>query len=330
MKRLSFILLLAAAAAPVFAGPLTVAPHLLPYLAEEHFQVPADLRFPREISDAVNRGMVGGKRVRPLLCYLSAGVLGTPPETVKELACAVEYVHNASLIHDDVIDASTQRRNDPTLWVQKTVKEAVVIGDWLMAEGVKLAARARSPHQVPTLLNTIQEMTRGEAQQANALREGSYDIRQWTEVANAKTGVLFAWALTAPAREAGVSETLLASLDRLGLILGQLFQAQDDIKDSYDERGEMNLVLLEAAQMDQADPLGRDFRPETLTEARRRVAHLLRSNGERALAEIDAIVGHAQPRWDTLTATVFAPEHDVCVQNLRAFAVLVSSPPAGL
>lgn len=328
LKLVSVLALLLCA--PGFSGPtLPAPPGIQPFLTDSHYQVPNDLAFPVEISGVLNaEALRHGKRVRPLLCFLAGGMLGVAPIELEKLACSVEFVHNASLIHDDVIDASAQRRGQPSLWAQTTVKQAVTIGDWLLAEAVKLVDRPQGSPHVSRVLGVIQEMTRGEVRQAKLLSDGTYNLEQWKLVANSKTGVLFGWALSAPAVELGMDEHTIALYTELGLLMGQVFQAQDDIQDSYDERGELNLALLLAAETDGVSPLAQNFSDTALQAGRRGTVAFIRDSAARLQAILRELTASSEAWWKKSGAE--PTERALCVQGLSALAAFFSTPPPGL
>jgi len=315
----------ALAASPLLPVPEEVAP----YMADRYFRVSADVRFPRAISTVLNQSCLRhGKRVRPLMCYLSAGMVGVPARHVVWLAKIAEFTHSASLIHDDVIDASTHRRGEPSLWARTSAKQAVMTGDWLIVEAVKLAHRPEDSRHLPPLLDTIQEMARGEVLQARVLKQGSYTLEEWQRIADSKTGVLFAWALSAPALEYGMPESVVAGMRKLGFTLGRLFQAQDDMQDALDERGEVNLVLREAAAFEGTSPLSPTFREDSLQAGRARVLDFLKTQGAEA-GEL-ARQMHAQTE-DWWKQQGFASSHllrQSCASALLDLVGLFSRTPA--
>jgi hypothetical protein len=314
------------------AGPrLPVPEHIQPFLTDLHFKVPDDLVFPAEISGILNaEALAHGKRVRPLLCFLAGGMLGLAPIELANLACSVEFVHNASLIHDDVIDASTHRRDNPSLWAQTSVKQAVTIGDWLLAEAVKLVDRPNGSPHVSRILGVIQEMTRGEVRQAKLLQTGTYGLEDWKAVANSKTGVLFGWALSAPAVELGMDAHTIEKYNELGLVMGQVFQAQDDIQDSFDERGELNLALLLAARHIGVSPLSPTLSEEALKVGRQGAAKFIRMQAVQLQRIMAELIASSTAWWRDHGKNRSWEQRDICITGLAVLGRFFTSPPPRL
>jgi len=235
----------------------------------------------------------GGKRLRALLTFLAARVQGSAiPEAAIYGAAAVELIHAASLVHDDLIDQSPHRRGRPTIHEKWHHDAALLTGDYLFA----LAARAISRTGDIRLLDYIGEaavaICEGEmssVQQAEPLEEA---LAQYTFKVARKTAVLFEAAGRVGARCGGAGEETIAALGRFGFALGMSFQILDDVLDyTGDERelgkpaggdlrrGLITLPLIYAVAYDDADGflhrlverLGDDLPPEELEEALQRV-----------------------------------------------------------
>ncbi|MBY0371172.1 polyprenyl synthetase family protein [bacterium] len=308
------------------AGPVLPKPDLLNrFLTDRNFQLPADQRFPRQITQLLNRvALREGKRVRPLLCFLSAGTLGGKPHSVRPLACVVEFVHTASLLHDDVLDVSADRRGKPSLWAMTSVKSAVLNGNYLLAEAIRMAAELEEKSHVLTMLESIKEMTRGEVLQSAILKRGSCTLEDWNQIADAKTGVLFIWSLSAPAREYGLHPEVGADLEELGRILGRLFQARDDLLDAPEERGEVNRVLLRAAEIEGISPFAKEFRPDSLAQAAEETLAYLKAEGTRAEALIEKISKSADAIWEDQPFATDTGYQKSCVQSLIGLTRLLT------
>lgn len=253
--------------------PFPIPEAIRPYLAPERFHV--DSEDGVELTPIVDRALLqGGKRIRPLLCYLSGGLAGVGPERLAPLACIAEWAHGASLMHDDVIDGSPERRGRPSLWRLTSVKKAVLLGDWLLARLVRLALRT-APDSADGILKVIQGMVEGEFLQDSLLTQGRYDEADWERVAFLKTGLLFQWATRSPAVVAGLPEGIVDRFEAFGRKLALIFQKRDDLEDA-DERGEINAVLLRAAGRAGGSPLAAEFPATAISAARGEVAAELR------------------------------------------------------
>jgi len=250
------------------ALPYYVPPEVLPYLADVRFHIPND----GEIStiDLINGQLGNGKRLRPLLCYLGAGMLGMGPEKVESLACAAEWAHNASLFHDDVLDDSETRRGKPTLWKLTDVKGAVLLGDKLLAALTRKVMKNGGIAAADSILEVIDKMTEGEFLQRKIIEEGSFRRADWDQIALFKTGLLFSWSLAAPAVVSESPEAVIRNFQSIGEDLGRMFQLRDDIEDSFspDELGQINLVFLRSSELSGASALRPDLQSGDVVSAR--------------------------------------------------------------
>ncbi|MEU6709306.1 polyprenyl synthetase family protein [Streptomyces wuyuanensis] len=176
----------------------------------------------------------GGKFVRAALALLSCEAASGEPRMALTAAVAVELVHNASLLHDDIIDGETIRRGRPALWVDIGVPGAILAGDALFFAAVQaLTAAPRWERSVPVLLACVQALIEGEF--ADVLMESSVDTGedQVLAVAAAKTGVLLACACELGAIAANASAKRAAHLRAFGSNLGIAFQNADDLIDVW-------------------------------------------------------------------------------------------------
>ena len=173
-----------------------------------------------------------GKRIRPLCVLLAARLGGRGfDRTVRDLAMAVELVHAATLLHDDVIDEGTERRGASTARVVYGNSASILGGDHLLTVALRRVASS-APHGVLTqLIEVIAEMVRAEAVQLE--RRGRFEPSRQTylDVISGKTAALFRWGLWAGGVVAELSEVELAALSAAGVALGMAFQLVDDAID---------------------------------------------------------------------------------------------------
>jgi octaprenyl-diphosphate synthase len=205
--------------------------------------VAADLRnFEREI-DALPRGgdlirssaghllELGGKHLRPMCVVLAAKQGAGFGEAARQLAVAVELVHSATLLHDDVVDNGETRRGSPTSRMIYGNAASIFAGDWLLIEALRRIRSARLPGLLDEMLDIIEEMILAEAVQlANRGRINS-SIGDYFKVVEGKTAALFRWAMHAGASAGELDTAECAMLERYGLHLGVAFQAVDDLLD---------------------------------------------------------------------------------------------------
>lgn len=174
---------------------------------------------------------LGGKRLRPM-CVILASKLGSGfAAPAREIAIAVELVHAATLLHDDVVDLGERRRGADAARTLYGNATSVFAGDWLLIEALRRVRRARIEGTFDRLLEVIDEMILAESIQLDA--RGTLDLSrsQWLEVVEGKTAALFRWAMWAGGRAGGLSEHDCAALEDFGMNLGVAFQAVDDALD---------------------------------------------------------------------------------------------------
>ncbi|MFN7755776.1 MAG: polyprenyl synthetase family protein [Holosporales bacterium] len=174
----------------------------------------------------------GGKRIRPLLLVATARLFN-PNATPYALAAAVEFIHTATLLHDDVVDASNTRRNKPSANALWNNKAPVLVGDFLFSRAFQLMVQANDIAILKVLADTANTIAEGEVLQLAA--QGNVDLTeaQYLEIINAKTAVLFAAALEVGGRAGGADTTTALKLHQAGACLGMAFQLLDDALD-YD------------------------------------------------------------------------------------------------
>jgi geranylgeranyl pyrophosphate synthase len=170
----------------------------------------------------------GGKRLRPLLCYLAAPTDRKPPY---EAALAVELIHMATLVHDDQLDAAPLRRGRPTVWATHGPGVASATGDYLFARAfAELTATGEMP-AVAILSDACLALAQGEILQREQAGSPDTTVDQYLARCLLKTGRLFAAAAMLGGRLGGADGDALAVLDRFGRALGLAFQIADDILD---------------------------------------------------------------------------------------------------
>ncbi|MGD9482750.1 polyprenyl synthetase family protein [Streptomyces sp. TRM70308] len=170
------------------------------------------------------------KSVRPALVLLACRAVGGDARDALDAAVAVELVHNASLLHDDVIDGDPLRRGRPSLWAAKGLPAAILVGDALFFAAVQTLGEA--PHAavtVPALLESVQTLIEGEYR--DCVQEAAVGVREddVLVVAAAKTGELLACACALGAVAGGAGPERVAALRAFGRHLGIAFQCVDDV-----------------------------------------------------------------------------------------------------
>ncbi|HOX32427.1 MAG TPA: polyprenyl synthetase family protein [Spirochaetales bacterium] len=184
-----------------------------------------------------------GKLLRPALLVIGSrfGKAGARVDEarVDALAAAVELLHVATLIHDDVIDEAELRRGRPTLHTRFGQKEAVLAGDWLFSRCFRLAAESAGPGNAQALARLIGAICAAEIEQDLGARRYSTSVRRYYRTIAGKTAALFSLALHAGAAEAKAPARTAQALRRAGYDIGMAFQIIDDILDCESSPGEL-------------------------------------------------------------------------------------------
>ena len=172
----------------------------------------------------------GGKRLRPLLIHL----VSDDHERALSCSVAIELVHTATLVHDDLVDSAPMRRGRPTAWHAHSERAAISAGDYLFARGFAELAAARDLEGVRILSEACLALVRGEALQRHQQHRPDTSVDEYLQRIALKTGKLFEAACLLGSRD--------PRLGRFGLLLGIAFQVADDILDCTGEEEETGKV----------------------------------------------------------------------------------------
>ena len=172
----------------------------------------------------------GGKRVRPAVALLSAGLFAADRDHAVSLAAAVEMLHTATLVHDDLIDRALLRRGIPTLNAKWSPDATVLTGDYLFARAASFAAQTESVRVMNIFAETLMVIVNGEIRQKFA-NEATLSREGYFQRIHAKTASMFALAAEAGAVLGATSETAIRSMRRYGRETGMAFQIVDDVLD---------------------------------------------------------------------------------------------------
>ena len=278
----------------------------------------------------------GGKRLRPMLVLAAARLCGYQGEAHRQLAAAVEFVHTATLLHDDVVDESSQRRGRPTANLLWDNKSSVLVGDFLFARSFQLMADTGSMEVMRILANASATMSEGEVLQLTAAQDIATTEDTYLQIIRGKTAALFSAATESGAVLAGADEALRRALFDYGDALGIAFQIVDDlldygaggagigknIGDDFRER-KLTLPVIKAIAAGDADE--RAFWQRTIGRGRQDEGDL-----ETALAILDRRGALRAARADALgwaaraqAALASAPGHDLrpILSDLAEFVV---------
>ncbi len=203
-----------------------------------------------ELADPVARAVVylvtaGGKRLRPALVLLS-GAAGPAPDrkALIDTAAAVELIHTATLIHDDIIDQSPVRRAQPTFHARWGTERAVLMGDYLYATAFTVLARLRAPSVMQVMADVCRQLCRGELREVEARFRLDLSEEEYLQIIEDKTASLIAGCCRAGASLSGCEARVVEQFARFGLHVGLAFQIVDDCLDLSGDAARLGKSIL--------------------------------------------------------------------------------------
>lgn len=205
---------------------------------EELMRAQADGHHP-ELRAALHHLLgAGGKRIRPTLVLLTGNMLGADPDKLITLAAAVEMLHTATLVHDDLIDGALLRRGNPTLNARWSPASTVLTGDFIFARAAKLAAETDCLPLMRLFAETLAIIVNGELTQLFSSRDIA-NRENYNQRIFAKTASLFEMSARGAAMISPVDEATVEAMQDYGYQLGMAFQIVDDILDFNGEQAEV-------------------------------------------------------------------------------------------
>jgi octaprenyl-diphosphate synthase len=207
------------------------------YLEEALPRINAYLEQQTELLDPLVRPVAahvlsaGGKRLRPLLTILTARGLGHEMDDLLPLACSMELLHSATLLHDDILDGADLRRGRPASHIVFGKTETILAGDVLLALANKLVAEYGVPGLTVVLAEAVMRTASGEVREIAATRKASLSLDEYMDIITGKTAFLFQGACRCGAIIADADKQTADAVARFGLHLGIAFQLSDDALD---------------------------------------------------------------------------------------------------
>ncbi len=268
---------------------------LAPRLEQLNDIIAAELRSGNSLMDTVIGGYLSrrGKQLRPILVMLTAEMLGHDGDNVIDAAASVEILHNASLIHDDVVDDSDRRHGQATINAVWTNHIAVLVGDFFVSTSLQLALRTGDPRVIGVIGSLGRLLSLGEMDQIYNAREHTLSEDAYFEVISHKTASLFEACVEMGCYCSGVDDDRLERVRRFASLLGLCFQIKDDIFDYYDSA---NI----------GKPTGNDLREGKVTLP---LIHALTRSGHPRSEEMMAVVRKDSMTEDDIEALIeFAKE----------------------
>ena len=217
------------------SGIRDIREYLAPRLERTEALIAASLRSDIRLLDETNRSLLShsGKMIRPMISLLCSGAAGVPGEDSIRFAAATELLHNATLLHDDVVDGSPTRRGQPTVLSILGGPASVLIGDFWLVKciGCILAADRYSEEVIRLFAGTLSDLAEGEMLQLQKSSECDTTEDDYLRIIYCKTASLFVTACRSAALSVGAPEAAMEALASYGRNLGLAFQIKDDILD---------------------------------------------------------------------------------------------------
>lgn len=176
----------------------------------------------------------GGKRMRPMLVFLTARNLGEVTDVTQNAALGLELLHTASLVHDDVVDESAERRGAPSVNAAYNNKVAVLVGDYILSTALLRVALSDNHRIVQHLAQLGRKLAAGEVLQLSNISNQEISEDVYYQVIDQKTAVLFESCCILGAISVGASDEMIEKTAKFGHNVGMIFQIRDDIFDYYD------------------------------------------------------------------------------------------------
>lgn len=174
-----------------------------------------------------------GKMLRPALTIIASNIVGGASEKTFWAALAVEMMHNATLVHDDIVDDANKRREMPTFRANNGDKKAVLYGDYLFSKSLECVVKTNDFRIINTIANTTGEMSIGEIKQMNESGGLSTEEQEYYDIIYKKTASLFVCSLMVGYYSSCDTNQWEERIKNIGLNLGMAFQIKDDLLD-YD------------------------------------------------------------------------------------------------
>ncbi|MBQ4005581.1 MAG: polyprenyl synthetase family protein [Muribaculaceae bacterium] len=219
---------------------------------------------------------VKGKQLRPLLALLSARLFGGVNDAALHAAAAVEMLHNASLIHDDVLDLASERRGAPTINSMWDNHVAVLVGDYFVTGALRCAVHTRNSDILNELAKMGSDLSLGEIDQVWHAKSRDIDEAGYLRIVEQKTASLFECCVAVGGYASHAPALQLDALRRYARLLGVAFQIKDDTFDYFDDP-----VV--------GKPTGNDLREGKITLP---LIYALRQSHHPERADMCAIIGH--------------------------------------
>ena len=261
----------------------------------------SDIPLIKKISDYIVTA--GGKRMRPIVLMLIARALGYQGKEHIFLATMIEYVHTASLLHDDVVDESDLRRGKPTAGFKWGNAAAILTGDFMYSRAFQLMVRTQNLRICEIVAGAVNRVSEGEVIQLLNIHDTTLDEARYFDVIERKTGVLFEAAARMASVVVGASKEVEDKMAEYALCLGRAFQIIDDVLDYTGSKDNIGKNL------------GTDLREGKMTMP---LIYALRHCPEEDAKIIRTAVSSNDPDLESVTRVILASgATDACIEAAK-------------
>ena len=196
-----------------------------------------------EFKEPLKYALDNGKRIRPIILLLSSKCVGEIDDNTLAAACAIEFLHTESVIHDDIIDNETQRRQKDPFHIKYGYNTSVLTGDFVLGLILNIASRVNNPRVTKNLATTAMMMSEGEAIEGRLETSEDVTFDDYLKVIEYKTAVAFETASRLGGIIAGGSEEQIEHLADYGKNIGIAYQIRDDLHDWQNEDKLFNFLI---------------------------------------------------------------------------------------
>jgi len=196
-----------------------------------------------EFKEPLKYALGGGKRIRPIILLLASECVGEIDDNTLAAACAIEFLHTESVIHDDIIDNETLRRQKDPFHIKYGYNTSVLTGDFVLGLILNIASRINNPRVTKNLATTAMMMSEGEVLEGRLETSDDVTFDDYLKVIEYKTATAFETASRLGAIISGGSEEEIESLADYGKNIGIAYQIRDDLLDWQNEDKLFNLLI---------------------------------------------------------------------------------------
>ena len=279
--------------------------YLQPWLGKVESVIEDALRSDVSLLDATNRSLREnpGKMMRPSLALLCADAVGAPNDDTIKFAAAAELLHNATLLHDDVVDCASERRGRPTVASFLNPHASVLIGDYWLVKAVNtiLGASNNTDRVTRIFAATLGHLAEGELLQMERAVKGDTTQQDYERIIYCKTASLFEASALSAAVSVGAPEHSIQAMGEFARLLGMAFQVKDDWMDYAAGEDALGKPALEGAD-NEADIRGKVTRIADNPELGHEVLEFVKSRGgiEKSALKVDQFIQKAIGQLDFL------------------------------